>query len=347
MSQPTSPSCTPLTDSVKLPAVPSIAAEDPYGLFTKSLPEGIRIKSSTEAAIKPETRCSSAKHAAGHETLCTNSQVGNTIYEVPSQPELTKSASKVDNPVTSDVTRQANKAAKKARQRAAKYGSEKLLLGQSMPEKQVAFKKDPTDSMQLLAKSPTDGTQIKSSIAEAAPQSSIAEAALKTSEEAALKSSKETALKSSEEERANHLVLGESSPPAPRMSSVSYPTPTPPQETSSSQSCTPQRKSFSEWRATWQLGLNWASVECRDSRELKELLDIFFSITTESEYLSLKPNKFGRVTIKTLNMHYRQLMIALFKQNEAGKMGEEQIKSFSEEFIGWQDPTKLTKPTPP
>jgi hypothetical protein len=40
-------------------------------------------------------------------------------------------------------------------------------------------------------------------------------------------------------------------------------------------------------------------------------------------------------------------MIALFKQNEAGKMGEQQIRSFSEEFIGWQDPTKLTKPTPP
>ena len=39
---PTSPSCTPLTDSVKLPAVPSIAAEDHYGLLTKSLP--VRIK---------------------------------------------------------------------------------------------------------------------------------------------------------------------------------------------------------------------------------------------------------------------------------------------------------------
>jgi hypothetical protein len=46
-------------------------------------------------------------------------------------------------------------------------------------------------------------------------------------------------------------------------------------------------------------------------------------------------------------MHYRQLMIALFKLNEAGEMGEQRIRSFSEEFIGWQDPTKLTKPTPP
>ena len=70
------------------------------------------------------------------------------------------------------------------------------------------------------------------------------------------------------------------------------------------------------------MGLIKASDECRDSGELRELLDIFFSITTESEYLSLKPNKLGRVTIKTLNMHYRQLMIALVKQNEAGEMGE-------------------------
>ena len=49
---PASPSYTPLTDSVKLPAVPSIAAEDTHVLFTKSMPEGVRIKSSTEAAIK-------------------------------------------------------------------------------------------------------------------------------------------------------------------------------------------------------------------------------------------------------------------------------------------------------
>jgi hypothetical protein len=35
---PNAPSCTPLTDSVNLPAVPSTAAEDSYGLFTKSPP---------------------------------------------------------------------------------------------------------------------------------------------------------------------------------------------------------------------------------------------------------------------------------------------------------------------
>jgi hypothetical protein len=90
----------------------------------------------------------------------------------------------------------------------------------------------------------------------------------------------------------------------------------------------------------------------RDSRELGELLNLFFGITTDSEYLSLDPkhlplhlHKFGRITIKTLNMYYRQLMIALFKQNEAGETGEKQIMSFSDEFIGWQDPSKLTKPT--
>ena len=84
---------TTMTDSVKLPAVPSIAAEDTHGLFTKSMPEGIRIKSSAEAATKPETRYSSAKPAANHK--------------IPAQLELPKSATK---------------AAKKARQRAAKYG---------------------------------------------------------------------------------------------------------------------------------------------------------------------------------------------------------------------------------
>ena len=76
-------------------------------------------------------------------------------------------------------------------------------------------------------------------------------------------------------------------------------------------------------------------------------MDIFFSITTETEYLSLKHLKFERVSITTLNRHYRQLMIALIKLNEAGEMGEQWIRSFSKEYIGWQDPTKLTKPTPP
>ena len=73
---PTAPSCTPLTDSMKLPAVPSTTAEDSYGVFTKSMPEEIRIKSSVEASIKLETRCSS----------------------------------KEDKPANSEVTRQANKA---------------------------------------------------------------------------------------------------------------------------------------------------------------------------------------------------------------------------------------------
>ena len=52
---PTATSCTLLTDSVKLSAVPSISAEDTHGLFSKSMPEGGRIKSSAEAAIKPAT----------------------------------------------------------------------------------------------------------------------------------------------------------------------------------------------------------------------------------------------------------------------------------------------------
>jgi hypothetical protein len=101
-----------------------------------------------------------------------------------------------------------------------------------LPEKQVTLKKDPTDSMQLLTKSPPDGSQIKSSIAKAAAQSFIAEAALqssvaeaspqssieesplqsstaeaalqssaalKTSKEAVFKTSEEAALKTSEE----------------------------------------------------------------------------------------------------------------------------------------------------
>ena len=81
---PASPSYTPLTDSVKLPAVPSIAGEDTFRLFTKSMTEGIRIKSSAEAAIKPETRDSSAKHAAGHV--------------IPAQYELPKSATRRTSP---------------------------------------------------------------------------------------------------------------------------------------------------------------------------------------------------------------------------------------------------------
>ena len=102
------------------------------------------------------------------------------------------------------MARCANKAAKKARQRSAKYGPEKLLLAQTTPEKQVAFKKDPTDSIQLLTKSPQDGTQIKTSTSEAAPQSSIAEASLQSSTaEAALQSSTaEAALQSPTAEEA-------------------------------------------------------------------------------------------------------------------------------------------------
>ena len=93
--------------------------------------------SSEEAALRPETM-SSSKKPTGHESLCTNTQIWSTIdedpsqtglaksattadiYKVPSQPELTKYASKVDKPVTCDVNMQANKAAKKARQRATK-----------------------------------------------------------------------------------------------------------------------------------------------------------------------------------------------------------------------------------
>jgi hypothetical protein len=86
--------CTPPADSVQLPSVPSITARDTHGLLTKSLHEGIRIKSSAEAAIKPETRYSSP--AAGHE--------------FPAEHEPPKSATKVDKPSTSDVARQANMA---------------------------------------------------------------------------------------------------------------------------------------------------------------------------------------------------------------------------------------------
>jgi hypothetical protein len=151
----TFPSYTTLTNSVKLPAVPSTTAKDPYGLlFTKSVPEEIVIKSSAEAPIKP---------------------------------------------ATSDVTRCAIKATKKARQRAAKYGHKKLLLAETTHEKQVALKKDPTDSKQLPTKSPPDGSHTQSSTAEATPQS-FEEASTKSprQEEAALQpSAVETALKTS------------------------------------------------------------------------------------------------------------------------------------------------------
>jgi hypothetical protein len=100
------------------------------------------------------------------------------------------------------VTRRANKAAKKARQRTTKYGPEKLLLAKTTPE--VTLMKDPTDSMQLLTKSPPDGTQTMSSIVEASPQSSTAEAAIQSSAaETALKTSEEAALKSSRQEEAS------------------------------------------------------------------------------------------------------------------------------------------------
>jgi hypothetical protein len=123
------------------------------------------------------------------------------------------------------------------------------------------------------------------------------------------------------------------------------PRPTPPPESSPSQSCKPPGKFFSVWRQSWQWGLNQASAVCRGSGELNELLDIFFHITTVSEYLSVNPkhlsdtniqiqDKFGMVTIKTLNRHYRRLMKGLFKQKEAGEKGEQLIKGFSEEFIG-------------
>ena len=99
---PASPSYTTLTDSVKPPAVPSIAAKDTYGLLTKSLPEENRIKSSAEATCKPETRCSSAKPAAVQEAICTNSQVGFKINEVTALPELAKYATEADMLITSD-----------------------------------------------------------------------------------------------------------------------------------------------------------------------------------------------------------------------------------------------------
>ena len=97
--------------------------------------------------------------------------------------------------------------------------------------------------------------------------------------------------------------------------------------------------------------LNQANAVSRDSRELGELLNLFFGITTDSEYLSLNPkhiplhlHKFGRISTETINMCYRQLMIILFKQNEAGETGGKQIRSFSDEFKGWQDPGLDTEP---
>jgi hypothetical protein len=150
----------------------------PYGLFTESLKDGIRVKSSAEAPTKSETRNSSAKPAAGNEIPAEHelpsytpsvsawydrikSSVEAAIKpetrnssakpaasrEIPAEHELPKSATKADKPATSDVARRTIKAAKKARQRAAKYGPEKLLLAQTLPEMQVTFKKDPTDSM--------------------------------------------------------------------------------------------------------------------------------------------------------------------------------------------------------
>jgi hypothetical protein len=124
--------------------------------------------------------------------------------------------------------------------------------------------------------------------------------------------------------------------------------PATPHGTRPSKSSKPQRTSFREWRETWQGSLNQANAVSRDSRELGELLNLFFGITTDSEYLSLNPkhiplhlHKFGRISTETINMCYRQLMITLFKQNEAGETGGKQIRSFSDEFKGWQDPSKL------
>jgi hypothetical protein len=149
----TSPSYTTLTDSLKLPALPRTTAEDPYGLFTKYLSEEIRIKSSAETPIK----------------LATSGVI-------PSQPEFTKGNSDV-TPSKPEITKDNIKVAKKAMQRAGKYGPEKLLLAQTMPEKQVPFKKDPTDRMQLKS----------SRQEEAGLQLSAAETAHKTSLEAAVK----------------------------------------------------------------------------------------------------------------------------------------------------------------
>ena len=92
------------------------------------------------------------------------------------------------------------------------------------------------------------------------------------------------------------------------------------------------------WRESWQCALSQASEEFGDGGELAELLAIFLS----HKDLQIQ-DKLGRVTIKTLNRHYRRLMIALLKLNEAGEKGEQQIRSFREEFIGWQDPSKLVK----
>ena len=99
---------------------------------------------------------------------------------------------------------------------------------------------------------------------------------------------------------------------------------------------------------TWQWPLNQANKVCRDSRELGVLLSLIFGITTNSEYLSLTPKhltlhlqKFRRITINTLNMYNRQLMITIFKQNKAGETGEKLIRSFGDEFIRWRDPSKL------
>jgi len=36
-------------------------------------------------------------------------------------------------------------------------------------------------------------------------------------------------------------------------------------------------------------------------------------------------------------------MIALLKLNKAGEKREQRIRNFSEEFIGWPNPSKLTK----
>ena len=93
----------------------------------------------------------SSKKLAGNESICTSSQVCNTIDEDPSQTVLAESSIKADMPVTSNVTRKAKKATKKERQRAAKYGLKKLPPIPNVPEKQATFEKDHNSSVAMYS----------------------------------------------------------------------------------------------------------------------------------------------------------------------------------------------------
>ena len=222
-------SCTALTDSMKLPAVPSNVAKDSYGLLTKSASKVDKAPVSADVARQTSKAAKKARQkAARYETkkqllaqkssaeadspLRRQNMVPHSKEPTPNwswastkSSSATEASSEFSSPAerapqSSQIAGATIKAGPQPGPKSGPQPGPHLTSAAEADLKSSEAEATPKPSTaEASLKTSTAEAAPKSSTAEASPQSSTAEAAIKTSEEEAFKISEETALKTSEE----------------------------------------------------------------------------------------------------------------------------------------------------